>query len=960
MMADDSAYDELLRLAAGHSVVRERVDDIGANIAMTVVTKGAINLFSAEVTGPSSYGRRYHLARYEKGSVMVFPDQIRDPNHMLSVAPEGAAEYVLLGGDVFHQIDEQFHASLATLLCDSLGMLAAPLNLSQGSKEVDAVPIGLGEAQILGTVKNDAKTAYEVTIDNTQATLCGYCEVAAGQNFPLYPGMWFTTTEEAVMRVETLRRQSYRISELLEFRSFASLVFDLHCTQAQEKKKKDKLSIQISAEKARASMTRGIDVLAHVMSGSAMTAPSSSQHPLIAATERLCEYEAIPFSSGQVSAIEDGLRLEDLARLNNFRTRKVILRGYWWNNDHGSLLAFKDDEAQTPVAILRTGNGYRIYDAEGNESVEVTELIAEQLTGTAFAVYRPLEDKKITIRSLIAFGSKNSRRDLWIAVGVAFIGAILGLVTPLTMSMLIDDVIPDADKNQLMFLTLGLIAIAIADATFDITQGIASQRFSGKNTLSIQSAVWDRLLALPTSFFKQYPTGELSNRANGITQIMSILSASVMNAGLSGVFSLVYLVMLFWYSSQLAWMALGLVFLTVLVAGVINYARVSLIEKETDASNKLQTLVYQLLESLGKLRNAGAETHAFLQWSKAFAKQRPIVFRAENLANILATFNSMMPVLSSAIFFATMFFFSDHDKGLSIGQFIAFTSAYASFLAAIMGLTDAAVQMVSTIPLYKNAKPILEAIPERGGHKARAPELKGNIEINNLYFSYDEDGPTILSGVDLSIKAGEFVAIVGGSGSGKSTLMRLLLGFESPDEGTVFFDDVDLASIDVGSVRRQLGVVLQKSHILQGDLYTNVIGSAPLSMEDAWEALELAGLKDDIEAMPMQLHTYLTPGVLSGGQIQRLMIARALVHQPKIMLLDEATSALDNRSQSIVTQSLDDLRVTRIVIAHRLSTVINADRIIYLEKGRIAEQGTYEELLKLNGKFAEMASRQQV
>ena len=276
----------------------------------------------------------------------------------------------------------------------------------------------------------------------------------------------------------------------------------------------------------------------------------------------------------------------------------------------------------------------------------------------------------------------------------------------------------------------------------------------------------------------------------------------------------------------------------------------------------------------------------------------------------------------------------------------------------MLGLTQAAMSIMAIVPIYENSKPVLEAIPERSREKHQAPTLSGKIEVNNVRFRYDEDGPEVLKGINLNIGKGEYVALVGGSGSGKSTLLRILLGFEAPESGNIFYDDIEMSTLDIASLRRQLGVVLQNGSLMMGDIFKNIVGSAPLTVDDAWKAAEMCGLKEDIEAMPMKMNTMISSGVLSGGQMQRLMIARAIVHKPNILFFDEATSALDNRTQAIVTQGLESLSVTRIVIAHRLSTIINANRILYLHEGEIIEDGTYDELIAKDGFFAEMAKRQ--
>jgi ATP-binding cassette subfamily C protein len=298
--------------------------------------------------------------------------------------------------------------------------------------------------------------------------------------------------------------------------------------------------------------------------------------------------------------------------------------------------------------------------------------------------------------------------------------------------------------------------------------------------------------------------------------------------------------------------------------------------------------------------------------------------------------------------------------GLTTGSFLAFFVAFNQFLAAVLQLSTTTLSILNVVPLYERAKPILESSPEVDPAKTLPGELSGAIEMSNIVFRYDQDSPLVLRGLTLSVQAGEFVAIIGQSGCGKSTVLRLLLGFEKPESGSIYFDGQDLSGLDVQGVRQQSGVVLQSGRLVAGTILTNIIGSASLTGEDAWEAARMAGMDADIKAMPMGLHTVVSEGggTLSGGQRQRLMIARAIVNKPRIVLFDEATSALDNETQAIVSRSLESLRATRIVIAHRLSTVINADRIVVLEKGTVVQSGTYQELISQDGLFRELAQRQ--
>jgi ABC-type bacteriocin/lantibiotic exporter with double-glycine peptidase domain len=268
--------------------------------------------------------------------------------------------------------------------------------------------------------------------------------------------------------------------------------------------------------------------------------------------------------------------------------------------------------------------------------------------------------------------------------------------------------------------------------------------------------------------------------------------------------------------------------------------------------------------------------------------------------------------------------------------------------------------VLEVVTLWQRSQPILVAEPEVDPEKIDPGKLKGQVVVARVTFRYRADGPLTLDQVSLRADPGEFVAIVGPSGSGKSTLLRLLLGFDSPVDGTIYYDGQDLAGLEITAVRRQLGVVLQNSRMNAGTLFENISGNALISMTDAWTAAEMAGLADDIHALPMGMHTFISEGGtnFSGGQRQRLMIARALALKPQLLLFDEATSALDNRTQAIVTDSLDQLGVTRIVIAHRLSTIRSADRIYVIQAGRVMQEGKFEELVEQPGLFSQLAARQ--
>ncbi|RYD06051.1 hypothetical protein N752_05860 [Desulforamulus aquiferis] len=461
------------------------------------------------------------------------------------------------------------------------------------------------------------------------------------------------------------------------------------------------------------------------------------------------------------------------------------------------------------------------------------------------------------------------------------------------------------------------------------------------------------------SFFKQYSAGELAMRAMGISQIRNRLSGATITTILSSIFSVFYFALLFYYDVKLAVIATGLIMVVIIMTVIHGYILINYQRQLTDIDNKISGLVLQLIGGVVKFRVSGAESRAFYQWSREFSKQRKVAFKSKNISNGLVVFNSIFQVVTSMIIFYGMITFSQGSLGA--GKFIAFNTAFASLMGAMISLTEVCISIIGMVPLYERARPILEALPEYDENMNDPGQLTGSIEVSHVSFRYKQDGPLILKDISLQIKEGEYIGLVGTSGSGKSTLFRILLGFEKPESGRVYYNGQDIGKVDIRSVRKQLGVVLQNGQLMSGDIYTNIVGTNPnLTMEDAWEAAKMAGLDQDIKEMPMGLHTVISEGAgtISGGQRQRLLIARAIVKKPRIIYFDEATSALDNGTQAIVSNSLNKLKATRIVIAHRLSTIVNCDRIIVLDQGRIIEIGTYEQLMQLNGVFANLAKRQ--
>lgn len=652
--------------------------------------------------------------------------------------------------------------------------------------------------------------------------------------------------------------------------------------------------------------------------------------------------------------------LGDIARASQIRIRQIILKEQWWKEDNGTLLAYKEEDGQ-PVALLQLSpRKYVLYDPSDQSRVVVDGKAAGTLKAQAYTFYRPLPARAIGYMELLRFLFDGIwKTDLAAVLVMGIMGGLLGVLTPVVTGIIFDSVIPDGERVLLTQIGFILIAIAFTTFAFNLTRAFAMHRIEGRTEADLQGAIWDRLLSLPVPFFKEYTAGELASRAMGISKIRSILSGAAVNTVISGVFSIFYFLLLFYYSWKLALIVTVIVFFVLAISLSFGYLQIRYERQLVDLKNNLSGKVFGLLSGVSKIKTSGAEKRAFHNWAKQFSVIRDITYRKESLGNKMAVFNSTVNIVATGIIFYSLIKVQGMELGA--GEFIAFNAAFAKLLSSMLEISNVVLQLNAIKPLYERTRPILESLPEFDKEKADPGELQGNIEVSHVNFRYQKDGPLILNDVTLEIKQGDYVGVVGPSGSGKSTLFRVLLGFEKVEGGQVYYDQQDLESLDIRSVRRQLGVVLQSGQLMSGSLFDNIAGANPaITLDDAWEAARRAGMEEDIKGMPMGMHTMISEsgGTFSGGQKQRLLIARAIISNPKIIYFDEATSALDNTTQKIVSDSLSRLKATRVIIAHRLSTIVNCNKIIVMDRGRVVELGNYQELFARDGLFTQLVKRQ--
>jgi NHLM bacteriocin system ABC transporter ATP-binding protein len=653
--------------------------------------------------------------------------------------------------------------------------------------------------------------------------------------------------------------------------------------------------------------------------------------------------------------------LAELARAAGIGTRDVLLREGWWRYDSGPLIASRQQDG-TAVALLPDGRGGYRLAAPGAAPRRVDGALAASLSGKAVQLYGPLPAQLRGIGELARFALSGGLRDLgtlWLA---GLFGGALAALLPLATGYVFQWIIPHAESQQLPAVVLGLALAACGAAAFELSRAVALLRLEGRMEAVLQPALMQRLLALPARFFRGFGVGDLSDRLLGVQRIRQLLAGSAAGSLLSGLFSLVSFVVILYYSLRLALLAALLGGFAMLVTALLAWAQLRQERLASELRGREQGLVVQLVQGIAKVRVGAAEPRLFAVWAELFGRHKARAFQGLRYANARALFYAVYPLLTSLVLFAAMARLprAPAPGGLGLGGFLAVYAAFGQLLAALTATAGSLTAALGALPQFERMRPLVEAAPEARAGRSDPGALSGEIEVCGLGFRYVANGPAVLDGVSLRVTPGQFVAIVGASGSGKSTLLRLLLGFETPDSGDILYQGRSIATLDPVALRRRMGVVLQHGRIVSGSIFDNITGGLPYTHDEAWAAARMAGLEADIKAMPMGMHTQVIEGVstFSGGQYQRLMIARALIGKPQVLMFDEATSALDNATQALVTASLERLHVTRVVIAHRLSTVRGADCIHVLDGGRLVQSGSYDSLMAADGPFRALARRQ--
>lgn len=652
-------------------------------------------------------------------------------------------------------------------------------------------------------------------------------------------------------------------------------------------------------------------------------------------------------------------RIDFLLSSTGIIYRKVKLEKGWHNDSMGALIATLKEDGSV-ITVLPHGSGkYYYIDPKTAKRIKVTGEIEKSIDCDALCFYRPLPMRKLSLRDLFRY--MKDCLDAWdyISFGLAALAiTLIGMLMPKLNYILMGPVVTYKSNALLNAVMLFMLFATLGNMVFIGIKSLLLTRISSKISVNVDAAAMMRILSLPADFFRDYSSGELSQYLGYLSSLCNTLVNSILSTGITGIFSLIYLTQIFQYAKSLVVPSLMVTIITLLISMISTWIQTRTGKEKMKLAARENGLLFSLISGIQKIRFSGAENRAFSKWADVYSKVSTLTYNPPAFVKLNTVITTAISMIGTII----MYYVAVINQ-VTVSEYYAFNVAYAYISTAFTSLASVALVAATIKPALELVEPLMQAEPETDEGLETVTDIYGNIELSHVSFRYDPDGPYILDDISINIPSRQYVAIVGKTGSGKSTIVRLLLGFEKPTKGSIFYDRKDSKRLDMKSVRKKIGTVIQNGKLFAGSIYDNIVVSAPmLNLDDAWEAAEISGIADDIRRMPMGMHTMISEGSggISGGQKQRLMIARAIAPKPKVLILDEATSALDNITQKKVSDALEKLKCTRIVIAHRLSTIKHCDRILVLDNGKFVEDGTYEELIEMNGIFAELIERQRV
>ncbi len=650
--------------------------------------------------------------------------------------------------------------------------------------------------------------------------------------------------------------------------------------------------------------------------------------------------------------------LEDYFRPQGIMWRPVKLSENWHKDVYGIMLGTTKDGKNT-VIIPCGASGYAYTDPDSGKKIRINNKTAKNINPEALLLYRCLPQRKIDRKDVRHFiFSHLSAKDVAVFAAATLIVVLLGMFIPAMTNIMLSDVIPALDTMVFYSIILLLIIAVLATFVFTIVKSLVLSVITVKTTIPLQAAFMMRALTAPTDVINSFSAGDLGQRIGSIFTNVKLLTEMFLSIILTAVCSLICIVQMFIFSSELALFTSGVIVILILIYIYVIRTLYKVSTERMVYQAEDSGITYGMIAGINKIILSGAQKRSFVRWASSYKNAVRTIYNPPFIIKIYSVLTPVILLGTTIVIYIMAF-----NLKIETSNFYAFMASFGIVTASFENVALNLEKFGNTLPIFEILKPIMDMVPEVQQNKEIVEKLHGDIMLNRVSFTYNEDMPPVIDDLSLHIKSGEYVAIVGSTGCGKSTLMRILLGFETPKRGDVYYDGKPISGLDLTSLRRCIGSVLQNGDVVTGSIYANIaLSSSDISEDDAWEAAQKAGIADDIRKMPMQMNTVIDSGGMgiSGGQKQRLLIARAIASKPKVILFDEATSALDNITQKNISDAVSEMNCTRIVIAHRLSTIIDCDRIICLDAGKIIEEGTYEQLMERGGFFAELVKRQQL
>ena len=942
-----------------------------------LVRCGKVNIFAAIKQENSILSQRVFVAEIGAGEIIfpASPFECKEPKKICLLAESLPGTEIIplqtAWHELLHAVEPETSAFIRAALYTWIEKFSLALATGSVPRDcrlvtLDNLTTTLTRSYLPGESFRSEHDLIWVKITEGYASLCGNEEntlLVAECEFPLSRRLWVTCWDNTVVdflpfdQIMADSRAHARLTAFYELFCRTFLLTRTYFLSHEHDKRNQQLKLE------RLAMAASVERLAALNDHAASTiAPpgNASVNPVISALQIIMQAAEVPFTyTGKIPENYSGASLlSNILEHAAIYYRQVTLSGDWWKKASVGMVGFLNED-QTPVGLVSDREqGYKFYDPRDARWVILNAKTAELISPTAFCLYPQLPDRPVTLKTIATFTLRTLKPTIALILVIGILDSLLGLVSPYAVGIIFGSIIPYADIFQLCQLTVIMVVAAITSTVFSLSTAIAVLKVRNISDYNLQAAVIGRLLRLPLALLQKYSTGDMVRRVMGVDTMRETLTEHVTAAVLGLFIALPNLGLLCWYSWKMALCGFLLVILFSLFMVAMGIMNCTNQKNYMRVSGELSGMLLQIISGITKIRHSVSENRAFIRWSEMFEQETRWYIRKVKNINTVIVFDAFFPPFVCMLFF---YLIGSHWKNeLTLGEYLAANAAFAAFLTAMTSFSQIIPSLASLIPVYQRLEPILREQPESDETMKSPGQLDGKLEIKRLSFRYAPDGPMVIDDLNIAAAPGEFIAIVGSSGAGKSTVVRMLLGFATPESGGIYFSGQDITTINKRELRKQIGVVLQNDSLFEGSILQNIIGMTNLPPEEAWAAARMAGCARDIEAMPMGIHTLVNNHIVSGGQKQRILIARALVHKPRIIIFDEATSAVDNETQAHISEALRQLNATRIVVAHRLSTIKNADRIYVMEHGRVVQCGTFSQLLATPGRFRTLAERQMV